>query len=202
MHTETSIVIGGSRSDIFALAATIEDWPRILPHYRAVMLEERAEQADGTIHNVAVMKAWRPLPIGKIPVGWKTILDSNAETELLHFVHIGGFTRGMDVYWRLTAEGNATRVTISHDFTLTWPVIGNLVAHRIVGQFFVDGIARRTLAQIKTMVEEGILTHGAPQPSLVRSHRQKASIKEDSSGDSSEREGEHEKEDVVGVARG
>lgn len=153
MYTETSVVMQGPRERIFALGAAIEDWPIILPHYRSVTLTERAEQPDGTIHKVATMKAWRPLPFGKIPVGWKTIQESNPKTGLLHFLHIGGFTKGMDVYWLLKPEGDATRVTITHDFTLRWPLIGAFVAHRIVGRFFVDAIARRTLNRIKAMVE-------------------------------------------------
>ncbi len=154
MYTETSVVMDGPRERIFALGAGIEEWPHILPHYRAVTLTERTVQPDGTTHKVAIMKAWRLLPFGKIPVGWKTIQDSNPESDLLHFVHIGGFTKGMDVYWHLTPDGDATRVTITHDFTLTWPLIGEFVAHRIVGQFFVDAIARRTLHCIKSIVEE------------------------------------------------
>ncbi len=154
MYTETSVVMRGERARIFALGAGIEEWPRILPHYRRVTLTERTVQPDGTVHTVAVMKAWRVFPVGKIPVGWKTIQDSSADTGLLHFVHIGGFTKGMDVYWLLTPEGDATRVTITHDFTLRWPLIGEFVAHRIVGQFFVDAIARRTLGCIKAMVED------------------------------------------------
>ncbi len=163
MYTETSVVMQGPRGRIFALGAAIEDWPLILPHYRSVMLTERTVRADGTTHKVATMKAWRLLPFGRIPVGWKTIQESNPATGLLHFLHIGGFTKGMDVYWRLIPEGDATRVTITHDFTLRWPV-GELVAHRIVGQFFVDAIARRTLRCLKAMVEAGNLT---PQPPLL-----------------------------------
>lgn len=163
MYTETSVVIHGPRERIFALGTAIEDWPLILPHYRSVMLTERTVRPDGTTHKVATMKAWRLLPVGKIPVGWKTIQESNPATGLLHFLHIGGFTKGMDVYWRLIPEGDATRVTITHDFTLRWPLIGELVAHRIVGQFFVDAIARRTLRCITAMVEAGNLT---PQPPL------------------------------------
>jgi hypothetical protein len=154
MYTETSVVIHGPRGRIFALGAAIEDWPIILPHYRSVILTERTVRPDGTTHTVAMMKAWRLLPFGKIPVGWQTTLESNAATGLLHFVHIGGFTKGMDVYWLLKPEGDATRVTITHDFTLKWPLIGAFVAHRIVGQFFVDAIARRTLNCITAMVEE------------------------------------------------
>lgn len=153
MYTETSVVMHGPRERIFALGAAIEDWPRILPHYRAVTLTERSAQPDGTLRTVATMQAWRMLPLGKIPVGWKTTLDSSAEREFLHFVHIGGFTKGMDVFWRLTPEEDATRVTITHDFTLRWPLIGEWVAHWIVGQFFVDAIARRTLNRIKEIVE-------------------------------------------------
>ncbi len=163
MYTETSIVMHGPRERIFALGAAIEDWPLILPHYRAVALEERTERSDGTTHKVATMKAWRVLPFGKIPVGWKTIQESNAETHLLHFVHIGGFTKGMDVSWLLKPEGDATRVTITHDFTLRWPLVGAFVAQRIVGQFFVDAIARRTLHCIKAIVEETF----TPRPPLT-----------------------------------
>jgi ribosome-associated toxin RatA of RatAB toxin-antitoxin module len=163
MYTETSVVMHGPRERIFALGAAIEDWPIILPHYRAVTLTERTKQPDGTVHKVATMKAWRLLPFGKIPVGWKTIQDSNPRTGLLHFVHIGGFTKGMDVYWLMRPEGVATRVTITHDFTLRWPLIGGFVAHRIVGQFFVDAIARRTLNHIRAMVEGENLT---PRPPL------------------------------------
>jgi hypothetical protein len=170
MYTETSVVMNGPRKPIFMLGAAIEDWPIILPHYRSVVLSERTKQPDGTIHNVATMKAWRLLPLGKIPVGWKTILDSNAETGLLHFVHIGGFTKGMDVYWRLAPEGDATRVTITHDFTLRWPLVGEFVARRIVGQFFVDAIARRTLNRIKAIVEEG--SPNLPTPFLTGEGRE------------------------------
>jgi hypothetical protein len=165
MYTETSVVMNGPRERIFALGAAIEDWPIMLPHYRSVSLTERTMQPDGTIHKVATMKAWRPLPLGKIPVGWKTIQDSNPQTGLLHIVHIGGFTKGMDVHWLMKPEGDGTRVTITHDFSLRWPLIGGIVAHRIVGQFFVDAIARRTLDRIRTMVEGEDLT---PQPPLHR----------------------------------
>lgn len=153
MYTETSIVMRGDPKCIFALGAEIEAWPRILPHYRGVTLSERAVLPDGLVHKVAVMRAWRQFGPVKVPVVWKTIQDVDTARELLHFIHIGGFTKGMDVYWRLTPEGEATRVTITHDFILRWPLVGEFVAHWIVGQLFVDAIAQRTLRTIKRMVE-------------------------------------------------
>lgn len=158
MYSEMSEVMRGDRTRIFALGAAIEDWPRILPHYRVVELSERTEGADGTVRKVATMKAWRIFPGSpgfRVPVFWRTLQYVNAERELLHFYHIGGFTRGMDVYWRFTdaAEQGATRVTITHEWDLRWPLVGEAVAHRVVGEQFVDAIARRTLATIRRIVE-------------------------------------------------
>lgn len=162
VYSEMTEVMHGSRARIFALGAAIEDWPRILPHYRAVELSDCTEGPDGTVRKVATMKAWRvfPGPSGslglKVPVFWRTLQYVNAGRELLHFYHIGGFTRGMDVYWRFTdaAERGATRVTITHEWDLRWPLVGEAVAHRIVGEQFVDAIARRTLATIRRIVED------------------------------------------------
>ena len=53
MYTETSVLMHGPRERIFALGAAIEDWPIILPHYRAVTLSERTNMPDGTIHKIA-----------------------------------------------------------------------------------------------------------------------------------------------------
>lgn len=175
MYTETSLVMHGPTERIFALGAAIEDWPIILPHYRAVTLTERTTKPDGTIRKVATMKAWRPLAFGKIPVGWRTIQESDPRTGLLHFVHIGGFTKGMDVHWLMAPEGDATRVTITHDFMLRWPLIGGFVAHRIVGQFFVEAIARRTLDRIRAMVED-IPTPPAPLPRVPSGQKEGGEI--------------------------
>lgn len=159
VYSEMSEVMHADRARIFALGAAIEDWPRILPHYRAVELSDRTEGPDGTVRKVATMRAWRVFPglaDCKVPISWRTLQYANAERELLHFYHIGGFTRGMDVYWRLTeaAERGATRVTITHEWDLRWPLVGEAVAHRIVGEQFVDAIARRTLATIRRIVED------------------------------------------------
>ena len=59
MYTKTTLVMRGDPQRIFALGAAIEDWPRILPHYRAVTLSERTEAPDGSLHKVAAMRAWR-----------------------------------------------------------------------------------------------------------------------------------------------
>ncbi len=152
MFTETTITMYGDRDAIFRLGSEIERWPAILPHYRAVTLYEYATMEDRTVRKTATMQASRFLPVGTIPVAWKTILEIDDRTQTLHFVHIGGFTKGMDVYWHLTPDGTGTKVTITHDWQLRWPLIGGWVTGFVCHQF-VDAIARRTLRCIKTMVE-------------------------------------------------
>ena len=36
MHTENSITICGDIKQIYAMASAVEQWPRLLPHYRWV----------------------------------------------------------------------------------------------------------------------------------------------------------------------
>ena len=40
MHTENTVWMDGSPERIFELACRTEDWPRILPHYRAVTVRD------------------------------------------------------------------------------------------------------------------------------------------------------------------
>ena len=46
-------------------------------------------------------------------------------------------------------------VSIEHQLDLGWPLIGRLVAARVIGPQFVEAIARRTLRRVKTLAEAG-----------------------------------------------
>lgn len=69
----------------------------------------------------------------------------------------------MEVEWRFeplcepsgdgSAGRDATLVTIRHDLSLRWPLIGPWVADHLIGPRFIDYIATRTLARIKHLVE-------------------------------------------------
>jgi hypothetical protein len=62
----------------------------------------------------------------------------------------------MEVAWILTPlEHGAVDVRIRHELRLAWPVIGGLVADRVVGPLFIEPIARRTLRTIKAIAERG-----------------------------------------------
>lgn len=131
---------------VFRLAAEVERWPERLPHYRYV---RRLPGAPG--ERRFAMGARR----GAIPVSWKAVQRPIPERNEIEFEHVGGLTRGMQVRWRIVEHDGAVDVSIEHDLRLRWPIVGELVARKIIGPHFVEAIAGRTLRTIKRLAEAG-----------------------------------------------
>lgn len=153
MHTETVARINGSADAVFAYAARVEDWPRLLPHYRSVRVI-----ASGGGERLVEMRARRD----RIPVWWWARQVVLPAERRIRYTHVRGVTRGMEVEWRITPEEGGVVVTIVHDLRLGWPLIGQVVADRIIGPMFVDPIAGATLQRIKWLVERGPAAPPAP----------------------------------------
>ena len=153
MHAENSIVMYADLDRIVALAADVERWPAILPHYRWVRLLEGG--GDRKVVEMAARRDW-------IPVRWRAIqeIDRAGSTPVIRFRHIRGVTRGMDVAWTFAPVNGGHLVRISHEFQPPWPVVGGFVADRVIGPRFVGNIAGKTLAVIKRVAE----TDGAGVP--------------------------------------
>jgi ribosome-associated toxin RatA of RatAB toxin-antitoxin module len=145
MHTENRIDIRGDVRRIFQVAAQVEKWPQILPHYRRVRVLQRRKR------RITVEMAARR---GRIPVSW-TAVQEVVPYERITYKHIKGFTTGMDVSWTFSANQGNVQVVITHDFSLHWPIIGGFVSRYIVGRLFVRPIAAKTLRRIKDRVESG-----------------------------------------------
>ena len=131
---------------IFALAADVERWPRILPHYRYV---RRVPDPKG--ERRFAMGARR----GPIPVRWEAVQRPLLSERRIDFVHTGGITRGMEVAWHFRPHDGFTDVSIEHHLELRWPLVGEVVARRIIGPQFIEAIARRTLRRVKALAERG-----------------------------------------------
>ncbi len=149
MHTENEIFIQADMAEIYQLAAPVERWPEILPHYRWVQV-----LADGGDRRLVEMAACR----GRIPVRWRAEQRLFPEEPRITFRHVEGFTKGMEVKWvfRSTEQGGV-RVAILHDLPrlLGLPLLGDLAANRVVGPLFVENIAGKTLRRIKELAEAG-----------------------------------------------
>ncbi|HVM31053.1 MAG TPA: hypothetical protein VM305_09855 [Candidatus Limnocylindrales bacterium] len=104
------------------------------------------------------MAAWRPGRLARIPVSWlaEHWSDDSDPTDLrLHFHHVGGVTRGMDVAWHIRPDGYNASVTIEHDFRRPLPVLGADLIPALVDRWFIRPIAGRTLATFKELAESG-----------------------------------------------
>ena len=130
---------------IFALAAEVERWPELLPHYRYV---RRVPDPSG--ERRFAMGARR----GPVPVRWEAIQRPRPEHGFIEFEHTGGVTRGMHVAWRLNETDDGVEVSIEHDLRLKWPLVGEPVARWIIGPQFIEAIARRTLRRVKQLAEQ------------------------------------------------
>ena len=129
---------------IFALAANVERWPQILPHYRYVRPVN-----DPNGERRFAMGARR----GPIPVTWEAIQRPLPKERRIEFVHTGGVTRGMWVAWRFEERDGGVDVSIEHRLDLRWPLIGELVARTVIGPQFIEAIAGRTLRRVKALAE-------------------------------------------------
>jgi len=135
---------------LFRLAAAVEDWPRLLPHYHWV----RVLATHGPLRRTVEMAAQRDVvgPVG-IPLRWTAVQTLHPDRGMIEFVHIRGISRGMRVKWSITGESlTTTHVEIEHVFTPRWPVPDTLIA-AVVGEYFVNGVARRTLAHLAGLAE-------------------------------------------------
>ena len=148
MNTVNTIEMMGDpeviRPRIYQLAADIQDWPAILPHYRYLRVTEKSDR-----HKMADFGATRD----GLPVSWRARQELFPKDYRITFDHIGGVTRGMWVEWRLDAKGDRVIVTIDHQLTYPVPLLGPWFARQIVGGLFVENIAGKTLRCIKAMVE-------------------------------------------------
>src|SRR5215212_5471058 len=145
MEMTTRIQMSADRDTIFGLAAAVEQWPHILPHYRWV----RLLRDDGE-RRVVEMAASRD----GLPVRWTAIQELDWADRRIRLRHIRGVTRGMEVVWTLTPNEQGVLVEIWHAFHPRWPLVPDVLVSLIVGPFFVDNIASKTLRRMKVLAEE------------------------------------------------
>ena len=146
MKSRLHVVMHAPWERIFPLAAEVERWPQILPHYRYVR-----PVADPDGERRFAMGARR----GLIPVTWEAIQRPLPDERSIEFVHTGGVTKGMWVAWRFEPVAGGTNVSIEHRLELGWPIIGDFAARYVIGPQFIEAIAGRTLHRIRELAEAG-----------------------------------------------
>lgn len=139
-------------STVFRVAADVERWPDILPHYRWVRFREKRGFARGVVE----MAAWREFggPL-RWPTWWLSEMDTDPAVPIVRYRHIDGITRGMDVRWEFVpAAAGGTLVRVVHEWDgPAWPLISGIAAELVIGPHFVSAIATRTLAGVCAAAE-------------------------------------------------
>lgn len=148
LRTVNEIIIAAPADTVYALAADVAAWPRILPHYRYVtVLDHPASSPE--YRPTVKMGARRT----RIPVGWTSSQLLRPGERRINYFHLRGVTRGMEVEWRIEEVDEGTRATIVHVLNSPYPWLRSRIARYVVGRLFVEHIAERTLHGIKRQAE-------------------------------------------------
>jgi len=147
MHAERFIDIAAPAAKIYALAQDVEHWPAVLSHYRWVRVLQETDRER--VVEMAARRDW-------IPVRWTARQTLDPVTPRIGFTHLKGWTKGMEVSWTFREHAGGTRVTIVHDLddARSRPLFGEWFARKVIGDFFIQSIAGRTLARMKELAEE------------------------------------------------
>lgn len=155
MHTVDETDVAASLDQCFRAAADVEQWPRILPHYRWVAFQRKEAFGTGRVE-MAARRDFGPIPY---PVWWVSEMRVDEDRLAVIYRHVDGITTGMDVEWTFEARDDGrTHIRIVHDWYSgpDWPVpepIRRIIANRIIGPVFIRHVATRTLAGIRCSLE-------------------------------------------------
>ena len=144
MHTGNSVLIKAPREEIFPVVSDLSRWPELLPHYRYIRKTGPGEKGD-----IVTMAATR----SGIPISWTSEYWTDENRLELHFLHLKKWTKGMKVVWTLTPTRDGTRVEIVHDMRFRVPILAWL-AEPIIGRFFIENVANKTLSTFKQYFEK------------------------------------------------
>jgi len=145
VRSVTKTTIHAPATRIYQFAHATERWPQLLPHYRFVrILAER--EGERTLE----MGARR----GVIPVRWTAVQRNDPATPAIYFRHTKGWTAGMEVAWTFEERDGLTDVSIVHDVEFSFPVARSFIERHIVTEYFIEGIAARTLSCMKALAED------------------------------------------------
>jgi ribosome-associated toxin RatA of RatAB toxin-antitoxin module len=138
MNARNEIIVHASPGRVYRYASDTERWPEYLPHYRYVRVLQDA--GDTRVVEMAAKRSG-------IPVRWRAEQTNDPLTPAIRFHHVAGWTKGMDVLWSFEPVAGGTRVSIDHRAGLPFPM------NWIVGKFFIDHVATRTLRRMKALAE-------------------------------------------------
>jgi hypothetical protein len=144
---------------VYRLAAEIELWPAFVRNVRSARV----------IHRDLDDPRWRQLSIsgwrGWLPVGWRSLQHLEPSAGRITLRHLTRLSAGTTAEWTITTtpDGTATDITIVQRPRLHIPLIGSLIAERIIGPLIGRPFAHSILRDIQHVAEGGSLAGRAPR---------------------------------------
>jgi hypothetical protein len=145
MRSEHQVMIPGTLADVLAVAASVERWSLLMPHYRWVRFIGR--QGQGTVVEIGARR-------GPLWVRWTTEQLVFADEGRIVFRHLKGITTGLWTEWRLAQAGPRVAMVVSHDWQPGWPLIGP-VAAAVFFRLLVEPLTQRTMDEVGRLVATG-----------------------------------------------
>jgi len=150
MMTSNRILIRADIHDVYHAAADVQEWPRLLSHYRRVRLLDG--DASGR-RRMVEMAASRD----GFPCAWTAEMTMYPEEFRIGYKHtISTWTKGMEVWWILKRmDDGSVEATITHEMPRSNSVM-EWFRKWVVGRMFVENIADKTLRGLKQHLERGV----------------------------------------------
>lgn len=149
-HT-SEITIHAPLGKVFTTASDVARWPEFLPHYRYNRF--LSHTPSGGVVKMSCTRAG-------IATTWLAEYRIDTKKRQLHFRHLKSTlnaTLGMKIVWKFKElPGNRVQISITHDLQRPWHLIGLAATDWILGRFFVNDIASKTLAGLKRKVESQV----------------------------------------------
>lgn len=145
MHQDNAVIIDAPKERIFEVTSNLENWPKLLPHYRYIQYLER--DAPKTVVKMAARR-------GVIPISWVSEHEVDRDRWQMRFRHLRAFTKGMEVVWLYEDTPQGVRVTIKHDMRFRIPALA-FVMEPLIARGFIAPVATKTLATFKRLLESG-----------------------------------------------
>jgi ribosome-associated toxin RatA of RatAB toxin-antitoxin module len=155
MYTVDEIEVAAPVDACVDVAADVERWPEILPHYRWVRFQRKDGFASGRVE----MAARRPFGPLSYPVWWVSEMTIDREEPAVLYRHVDGVTRSMEVVWSFKPRGEGrTHIRIVHAWEVGphWPlprILRSWIARLIIGPIFIHHVASRTLKGVRAEAE-------------------------------------------------
>ncbi|MAG36748.1 MAG: hypothetical protein CL878_10985 [Dehalococcoidia bacterium] len=148
MDVANTVLMRGDPQFAFTLAAAVEDWPRLLPHYRSVAI--LAEQGHRRHVRMAALRTG-------IPVAWTAWQEVLLAEDRITYHHTGGRLIAMEVEWSFQPTADGVQVQLAHHYEPQYRWLPRSLqpwlAEQVAGRFFVQHIAGQTLRVLRDHVE-------------------------------------------------